>query len=408
MKKLIALLLAAIMVMAIFVGCSSKPAETPSTDNPAADTPAATTDAPADVETPEGKTVKIGFIGWGYTDGLGSAYQRYLDYVAPYVGMEIVYGQYKTAEDIISQAESLIQAGCNVIMTTIASASLIDLCAKNEVYMAQWGSPVLDEELKAYLEQSPYWVGCSTVDDETSGAAMVDALYEAGSRHIAVLAPAAGNACHDARYKGIYDEVAKYDDMEVVSEFRDASLNTTAPAAIQKAYNQNKNLVCYSVGYNVDMLAVAPTAALTSPTNVWEVFYEYAFRAVMNGESFDQNWCQGYEADAVTLTPLGESCAPGTQEKVDETIAAIKDGSLHVFDTSKFTVTGDNFELTNTQKCKIECDAEGHVTSAMMVDTDGDWVADSEEGIADGYYHESSYQSAPSFQIRIDGITELN
>ena len=155
MKKLIALLLAAIMVMAIFVGCSSKPAETPSTDNPAADTPAATTDAPADVETPEGKTVKIGFIGWGYTDGLGSAYQRYLDYVAPYVGMEIVYGQYKTAEDIISQAESLIQAGCNVIMTTIASASLIDLCAKNEVYMAQWGSPVLDEELKAYLEQSP-------------------------------------------------------------------------------------------------------------------------------------------------------------------------------------------------------------------------------------------------------------
>ena len=69
MKKLIALLLAAIMVMAIFVGCSSKTAETPSTDTPAADTPAAdtpaaTTDAPADVETPEGKTVKIGFIGW--------------------------------------------------------------------------------------------------------------------------------------------------------------------------------------------------------------------------------------------------------------------------------------------------------------------------------------------------------
>ena len=268
MKKLIALLLAAIMVMAIFVGCSSKPAETPSTDNPAADTPAATTDAPADVETPEGKTVKIGFIGWGYTDGLGSAYQRYLDYVAPYVGMEIVYGQYKTAEDIISQAESLIQAGCNVIMTTIASASLIDLCAKNEVYMAQWGSPVLDEELKAYLEQSPYWVGCSTVDDEASGAAMVDALYEAGSRHIAVLAPAAGNACHDARYKGIYDEVAKYDDMEVVSEFRDASLNTTAPAAIQNMiamYPELDGIVCTGASNGV-MEAVIQTLATEGKT----------------------------------------------------------------------------------------------------------------------------------------------
>ena len=66
MKKLIALLLAAIMVMAIFVGCSSKTAETPSTDTPAADTPAAdtpaaTTDAPADVETPEGKYRWSGF-----------------------------------------------------------------------------------------------------------------------------------------------------------------------------------------------------------------------------------------------------------------------------------------------------------------------------------------------------------
>ena len=189
----------------------------------------------------------------------------------------------------------------------------------------------------------------------------------------------------------------------IVSQHADS---TGAPSACQEALDAGTTVYC--VGYNVDMLAVAPTAALTSPTNVWEVFYEYAFNAVMNGESFDTNWCQGYEADAVTLTPLGESCAPGTQEKVDETIAAIKDGSLHVFDTSKFTVTGDKFELTNTQKCKIECDAEGHVTSAMMVDTDGDWVADSEEGIADGYYHESSYQSAPSFQIRIDGITELN
>ena len=146
----------------------------------------------------------------------------------------------------------------------------------------------------------------------------------------------------------------------------------------------------YCVGYNVDMLAVAPTAALTSPTNVWEVFYEYAFNAVMNGETFDTNWCQGYEADAVTLTPLGESCAPGTQEKVDEAIAAIKDGSLHVFDTSKFTVGGET------------------VTAAFATDTDGDFVPDADEAVFDGYYHESYFQSAPSFQLRIDGITELN
>ena len=114
------------------------------------------------------------------------------------------------------------------------------------------------------------------------------------------------------------------------------------------------------------------------------------FKTGSLAKSFDQNWCQGYEADAVTLTPLGESCAPGTQEKVDETIAAIKDGSLHVFDTSKFTVGGKT------------------VTTAFATDTDGDFVPDADEAVFDGYYHESYFQSAPSFQLRIDGITELN
>ena len=156
------------------------------------------------------------------------------------------------------------------------------------------------------------------------------------------------------------------------------------------------------------MLETAPTAALTSATNVWEVYYEYLFKSMMDGENPATNWSEGYNEGAVAITDLGPEVAEGTAEKVAEVEAALKDGSLHVFDTSKFTVTGDNYELTNTQKCKIVTDDEGHVTSAMMVDTDKDWVADSEEGIADGYYHESSYQSAPSFQIRIDGITELN
>ena len=171
----------------------------------------------------------------------------------------------------------------------------------------------------------------------------------------------------------------------IISQHADS---TGAPSACQEALDAGTTVYC--VGYNVDMLAVAPTAALTSPTNVWEVFYEYAFNAVMNGESFDTNWCQGYEADAVKLTPLGESCAPGTQEKVDEAIAAIKAGTLHVFDTSKFTVGGET------------------VTAAFATDTDGDFVPDADEAVFDGYYHESYFQSAPSFQLRIDGITELN
>ncbi|MBQ6425326.1 MAG: BMP family ABC transporter substrate-binding protein [Clostridia bacterium] len=164
--------------------------------------------------------------------------------------------------------------------------------------------------------------------------------------------------------------------------------STGAPKACEDMLNAGTTV--YSVGYNVDMLAVAPTAALTSPTNLWSKFYSYAIGEVMKGGNFDTNWAKGYEADAVKITPLGASCAPGTQEKVDEVIAAIKGGSLHVFDTSTFTVGG------------------APVTSAFATDTDGDWTNDADEAVFDGYFHESYFQSAPAFSLRIDGITELN
>ena len=40
----------------------------------------------------------------------------------------------------------------------------------------------------------------------------------------------------------------------------------------------------YCVGYNVDMLSVAPTAALTSAQNDWSVYYTYAMGCMLSGE----------------------------------------------------------------------------------------------------------------------------
>ena len=127
------------------------------------------------------------------------------------------------------------------------------------------------------------------------------------------------------------------------------------------------------VGYNISMLSVAPNSALTSPTNYWHVYYKMAIEAAMSGDKLPTGWAGGYEVDAVGITELGDSCAPGTQEKVDETIAALKDGSLHVFDITTFTVDGKQLE-------------------------DSDYVYD-------GYFHESELAAAPSFDFIIDGIT---
>ncbi|MBQ3329563.1 MAG: BMP family ABC transporter substrate-binding protein [Ruminococcus sp.] len=164
--------------------------------------------------------------------------------------------------------------------------------------------------------------------------------------------------------------------------------STGAPSAVQAALDGGK--VAYSVGYNVDMLSVAPTAALTSATNNWAVYYEYALGTAMKGEKIDTNWAEGYEKDAVAITALGESCAEGTQEKVDDIIAKIKAGELQVFAQDSFTVGGEKVE------------------EAFATDTDGDFAPDADNAMFDGYYHESYFQSAPSFQLRIDGITELN
>jgi len=164
--------------------------------------------------------------------------------------------------------------------------------------------------------------------------------------------------------------------------------STGAPTAIQEYYNAGK--VVYSVGYNVDMLGVAPTACLTSAANDWSIYYKYAFKSVLTNNKVATNWAGGYAQKAVLCTALGESCAEGTEEKVNETIEALANGTLHVFDTSKFTIGGKT------------------VTYAYASDTDGDWTADSNNAIGDGYFHESYVQAAPAFSLRIDGITELN
>lgn len=163
--------------------------------------------------------------------------------------------------------------------------------------------------------------------------------------------------------------------------------STGAPAAIQKAHAQNADLVCYSVGYNVDMLDVAPDVVLTSPTNNWEVYYEHLFRALIDGTAVTADWSEGYSKKAVGITALGKACAEGTAAKVEEVVKAISDGTLKVFDCSKFTVKGE------------------HLTSyTEAYGFAGNECIKTENGVT--YFDESALRAAPYFDVRIDDITE--
>ena len=158
--------------------------------------------------------------------------------------------------------------------------------------------------------------------------------------------------------------------------------STGAPSGCEE-----KGVPC--VGYNVDMIPTAPNTALTSSTNNWGPYYEYAVNCIINGETIATDYSLGYADKAVAITELNEkTIAKGTAEKVAEVEQAIADGTLHPFDTTTFTVGGKSLE---------DLVGEGDETATGLADY-----------IADGYFHESDVAngmiSAPQFAFIIDGI----
>ncbi len=146
-----------------------------------------------------------------------------------------------------------------------------------------------------------------------------------------------------------------------------------------------------NVSYNGSTKDVAPNTYIISSRINWEPYYEYVIKAVQDGKKMDADWTGTIATGSVELTDLNTAvAAPGTQEAIDKAMAELKAGTLHVFDTAKFTVDG-----------------KALTTYKADVDTDAEYTPDTEV-ISDGYFHESEYRSAPYFDLDIDGITLLD
>ena len=167
---------------------------------------------------------------------------------------------------------------------------------------------------------------------------------------------------------------------------------TGAPTACEAA-----GVPC--VGYNISMIPAAPNSALTSAACNWAAYFTFALENVLAGETFAPDWCYGYVDGAVYCTELNAATVPaGTAEKVAETEAALKAGTLKVFDVNTFTVKPSANGAYTT-------DENGHLVSAFALDTNGDYVPDFGEAVVDGAFAESALRSAPYFGLDIDGIT---
>ncbi len=144
------------------------------------------------------------------------------------------------------------------------------------------------------------------------------------------------------------------------------------------------------VSYNGSTASACPNTFIVSSRINWAPYYEYAIKAVMNGDKIDADWTGTLATNSVLLTDLGDAAAEGTQKAIDEAKAKLEDGSLQVFDTSTFTVDGKKLDSYKAD-----------------VDTDEAYTPDTEV-IENGAFQESKFRSAPYFDVKIDGIKLLN
>ena len=423
MKKFLAMLLALTMVLAL-AACGGKKEETPAP----AETPA---EAPAE----EGVDVKVGLICvHDINSGYDAAHIEGLQTACKELGIpesQIVM-KYNIPEDETCQdtAVDLAEQGCTIIFSDSYGHQMHMQAAAEEypevTFVACTGDQAAVSGLSNYKNMFPYTYESRYVSGVVAGMKLKE-LMDAGTisdPYVGYVGayPYAEVVCgYTAFLLGIQSIVPEaHMDVQYTNSWYDPSKeaetanaliargcviigqhadSTGAPSAVQEALD--KGTVAYSVGYNIDMLSVAPDAALTSAQNNWSVLYKHMLEKFMAGEELPTDFACGYADGAVMISALGASCAEGTQEAVDAAWAGIKDGSLKVFDTSKFT-------CQPAADGSYQVDGDGHVTSAFGLDTNGDWVNDAGEAVEGGAFVESALRSAPYFGLRIDGITELN
>ncbi len=423
MKKAVSLFMVLVMIMALATGCGSKKdsnenTPTPTESAPATDNTASGDEAAPTEEASNTPAIKVGVIYIGdENEGYTAAHMQGIDEMKTALGLSdaqvIVKTNIGEDESCYDAAVDLAEQGCSIIFANSFGHESYMMQAATEfpdiqfchatgfnaassglanmhnyftaVYESRYVSGVVaglklkemidkgeltaDKAKMGYVGAYPYAEVVSGFTSFYLGAKSIVPSVTMEVQYTNSWADMAGE--NEVASKLIKDGCV------LISQHADT---TGAPTACEAA-----NVPC--VGYNVDMISVAPDVALTSATINWGPYYTYAVKSVIDGTPIATDWCQGYIDGAVDIAPLNDKVvAAGTADKVAEVVSKIKDGSLKVFDTSTFTVQGKSIE---------DLIAEG-----------GDF-AKYADYVKDGYFHESELISAPAFDLRIDGIKEL-
>ena len=123
----------------------------------------------------------------------------------------------------------------------------------------------------------------------------------------------------------------------------------------------------FGCGYNSDMTADAPKAHLTAAIWNWNVYYATAIQAAMDcgdaakfveqmgGNAYYGGLTEGF----VDVSPLTENCAKGTQEAIDQVKKMMVDGEWDVFTGVKLTVKVAEDGTVTVEKADAALESNG-------------------------------------------------
>ena len=165
-----------------------------------------------------------------------------------------------------------------------------------------------------------------------------------------------------------------------------------------------------NVSYNGSTEESAPKTYLCNSRINWAPYFVKMVESVSGGAAMAYDTTGNRADGSVLLSDLGKKASTSdTAAYVNNVKKQLENGSLKVFDTSKFTVTvipasGNDFG----KNTNATVDANKHLTSYKAdVDDFGDYVGETEV-VANGEFQESKFRSAPYFDIQIDGINLLD
>lgn len=412
MKKLLALVLAAMMILVCFAACTKNDAKPDDSNDSAAN-------SADDTQGNAASKLKLGFI---FLHDENSTYDKnFLDAAVAACEANGVEYVLKTnipeGQECYEAAADLADQGCDAVFAdSFGHESFLIQAAKeypNVQFCHSTGTMAHTEKLAnfhnafASIYEGRYLAGVAagmklnemiedgkiTADEAKIGYVGAFTYAEVISGYTSFFL-GARSVCPSVTMEVQFTGSWYAEDLE--KEAANVLLGNKCVLISQHADSMGAPTACENAGvpnvsYNGSTIEACPNTFIVSSRIDWTPYYQHVIDCLVKGEEIEADYVGTLATGSVVLTDVNEAvAAEGTSEKIAEVKKALEDGTLHVFDTAAFKVGDKTLD-----------------SYLADVDTDANYEADTEV-ISDGYFHESEMRSAPYFDLRIDGITTLN